>query len=79
MKQQLLKCEEQPMHFAPFDQTINRLFSPVLGIIGGSCQHASLASCALHGVSPQQNMGANSDNKCQLFVIWLLWGQGLTQ
>lgn len=35
------------MHFAPFaDQTINMLFSPTLRIIGGSCQHTSLAPCA---------------------------------
>lgn len=34
--------------------------------------------CTLCRDSAQQNMGANS-NKRQLFVIGLLWGQGLAQ
>lgn len=68
------------MHFIPFaDQTINTLFSPAHWIIGGSFQHTSLASCTLCRVSARQNMGANSNSKCQLFVIRLLWDQGLTQ
>lgn len=65
-KQQLMKHEDRPMHFAPFaDQTINTLFSPALWIIGGSCQHTSLASCTLcslcstkHGCEQEQQMSA---------------------